>query len=158
LKSKTLSSRKRQGGVAMNDDSVLNTPEPVFSVPVDLDRTYDVVDGEGNLVEKAVEVPANPLPRKRNVTVCLPRVIACKHRLDLSRPPRHRNCDDCWFAFFQNNPHTVETADELHQAGNSRLIEQLQGTKFLKKFRNFMSTVAKLKEQGLVVGQEGAQV
>jgi hypothetical protein len=143
----------------MHDSNVNNTPEPsVYTGPVDPDRSYDVVDGEGNLVEKAVEVPVNPFIRKKQLPCHLPRVIACKHRLDLSRPPRYRNCDSCWFAFFQNNPRTVETADELHQAGNSRLIEQLQGTKFLEKFRNFMSTVAKLKEQGLVVGQEGAQV
>ena len=132
------------------------------------DKQYDVVDSDGVLVEQAVDKPViTMMPkltkrqlgkiRRVHVTINHPRVTGCLHRLDLTKHPRHRNCHNCWWAWFNNNGGTVTTADELWQAGNSKMIEQLNGTKFLKYFIKFMATVAHMKTQGLLPGQEGAE-
>lgn len=142
------------------------------------EQFYDVVDSSGNVVETAeeqkaqieaastvVEVPEGiPLVqeqpkltedeikklRKQYITVQHPRVIGCKHRLDLSRQPRHRNCQTCWFAWFNNHGEVVQQLDEMHTAGGDTLIVQLQGKKFLHRWRQFMATVAQWQKVGEV--------
>ena len=79
-------------------------------------------------------------------TVNLPRVKGCNHRIDLHRLPRYRNCDHCWFAFWQNNGKAAQTADEMWQSETPWMLEQIIGTKAVKKFLAFMSTVANMKE------------
>lgn len=124
------------------------------------DQTYDVVDSEGNLVEAAEQAaeqaPEPVIPkltktmigkaRKAYITVQHPRSIGCHHRLDLKRQPIHRNCEHCWWAWFNNNADVVRTADEIVQSGHPELIVKLQGVKFFKNFCKFMATVAQLKK------------
>jgi len=104
----------------------------------------DSIDHEN----KRVTITPGELKRvnKQFVTVQHPRVIGCQHRLDLSRQPRHRNCETCWFAWFQNHGEVVQQLDEMHVAEGDDLIEQLQGKKFLHRWRQFMSTIASWKE------------
>lgn len=136
---------------------------------------YDIVDSAGNVVETAAEqasqieansavvtlpeVPEIPLEReqpkltegeikklrKQYVTVQLPRVLACQHRLDLSRQPRHRNCETCWFAWFNSHGEIVQQCDEMFQADRGVMLTNLQGTKFVKRFLQSMSTIASWK-------------
>ena len=136
---------------------------------------YDIVDSGGNVVETAAEqaaqleaasavvtlpeeIPLERKPdppssgemkilRKQYVTVKLPRVIACQHRLDLGRQPRMRNCESCIFAFFQNHGEMVQQLDEMHTSGKDSLIIQLQGKKFYRNWRRFMSTIAQFKQE-----------
>jgi hypothetical protein len=127
------------------------------------DQEYEVVDSEDRKAELAAAETGQPSPeppklskseigklRKQYVTNTVPRVIACKHRLDLTRHPRHINCDFCIWAWFQNNSGTVQTADELYKAGNSKMIIELNGIKFYKMFTKFMATVESMKKQELV--------
>ena len=126
--------------------------------------SYDIVDSSGNMVEKAepekgttVPETGSPIPklsksqigkaRRQFITVQNPRVMVCKHRLDLKRQPRHRNCESCWWAWFQNNGEMVKTADEAYQSGHPEIIVMLQGQKFYDNFIRFMATVAKLESQ-----------
>ena len=85
--------------------------------------------------------------RKQYVTVKYSKVIACGHSLDLSRPPRHRNCEFCIVAWFNYHGELIQQLDEMHTAGGDELIIQMQGIKFYKSWRKFMSTVAKFAEE-----------
>jgi hypothetical protein len=66
--------------------------------------------------------------------------------LDLSRQPKHRNCESCWFAWFQNHGEIVQQLDEMHMADGDALIIQLQGEKFYHRWRQFMATVAQWQQ------------
>lgn len=106
--------------------------------------------------ESAAFAPPVPEPtvgelkllRKQYITVQHPRVIACLHRLDMGRQPRHRNCEHCWFAWFQNHGEVVQQLDEMHTSDNDGLIIYLQGSKFYHRWRQFMATVAQWKPVG----------
>lgn len=138
---------------------------------------YDVVDSDGNIVETAAEQlkegdvvvssealvgpEAVPLERERKqptegemkklrkqyVTIQNPKVIACGHGLSLGTQPTHRNCESCWFAFFQNHGELVQQLDEMHTTGQDKVIVDLQGSKFYSQWRKFMSTVANWKQE-----------
>ena len=116
---------------------------------------YDVVDSEGTVVETAAEQQQqqpNPKPidirkaRRQYVTVRLPRVIPCGHKLDLSRKPIHINCPSCVFAWFQNHGEICQQLDEMYNLHGPESIIQLKGIKFYKQWRKFMATVAQWKE------------
>jgi hypothetical protein len=130
-----------------------------------MNEFYDVVDPEGNVVETAEQAKAQvdegqaaltPAPklsegdlkrlRKMYITKNHPRVVACGHVLDLSRQPRHRNCEHCWFAFFNQHGEVVQQLDEMHTLGKDNEIIELQGIKFYHRWRQFMATVAQWKE------------
>lgn len=126
------------------------------------EQFYDVVDSTGEVVETAEQQQAaiplerehvEPTPgelkklRKQYVTIQHPRVVACQHRLDLSRQPRHRNCQSCWFAWLNEHGEIVQQLDEMHTSGNDAIIIQLQGSKFFKRWLQFMATVAQWKQQ-----------
>jgi len=137
------------------------------------EQFYDVVDSTGEVLETAAEqlaaaenvehivVDSIPLERERPplsigeikklrkqyVTVQHPRVIACQHELNLNAQPTHRNCESCWFAWFQNHGEIVQQLDEMHTSGNDAAIIQLQGKKFYRRWRQFMSTIAQWKQQ-----------
>lgn len=85
------------------------------------------------------------LVRKQFTTIQHPRVVGCGHRLDMSRKPRHSNCQYCYFTFFQNHAEVTKQCDEMFKE-DPRLITQLQGVKFTKRFTQFMSTLAQWKE------------
>jgi len=120
------------------------------------EKTYDIVDSDGNLVEKADKVDSEEKQltsgdvknlHKLYTTVRLPVVLACKHRLDLHEQPRHRNCEHCWFAWFNQHGEIVKQLDEMHADGQDAVIVQLQGKKFLHRWKQFMSTIARWKEE-----------
>lgn len=77
--------------------------------------------------------------------------LPCGHKLVAGQPPRHRNCQACWFTFFQVHGELTQAVDEAYNANGTEvgkaLITQLRGVKFLKQFLRFMSTVALYKEQ-----------
>jgi hypothetical protein len=134
---------------------------------------YDVVDSEGNVIEVAAEQKAqieeasavvnSPVPlererkqptegemkklRKQYVTMQNPKVVACGHSLDLSKQPRHRGCESCWFAFFNEHGEMVRQLDEMHTSGNDAIIVALQGSKFLHRWKQFMATIAQWKQK-----------
>lgn len=108
-----------------------------------------VVDSIGDPKKELTEGEIKKL-RKQYITVQHPKVVGCKHRLDLSRQPRHRNCQTCWFAWFNNHGEIVQQLDEMHTASGDAVIVQLQGKKFYHRWRQFMATVAQWKQVGEV--------
>jgi hypothetical protein len=96
-----------------------------------------------------VEVPAAPAQegpqvitrrmlgqlRRRYLTVVLPEVIACGHKLDQGRTPNN-HCDDCWDAYFSSGVDLVLLHDELQISVNKTVAKY--GKNFLKQFRRFM--------------------
>lgn len=76
--------------------------------------------------------------------------LPCGHKLVIGQQPRHRNCDNCWFVFFQTHGELTQAVEEAYQSSGTMvgaaLITQLRGVKFLKHFLRFMSTVASYKE------------
>lgn len=80
--------------------------------------------------------------RKLCVTRHLPKVKGCGHKLDLEFQPTKRNCEFCWFAWFQNHGEICKQLNEMHTAGADNIIIELQGKKFLHRYLQFMSTLA----------------
>jgi hypothetical protein len=83
-------------------------------------------------------------------TIHRQRVAICGHRFDECNQPRHANCEHCWFAFFQNNGEFTKTCDEAFrdETGNGKAaMIAIRGEKFVKRFTQFMSTIARMKAE-----------
>ena len=52
--------------------------------------------------------------RKLHVTVRHRELPRCGHKLVLGTEPRHRNCEVCWFTFFQLHGELVQSLDEAY--------------------------------------------
>lgn len=74
------------------------------------------------------------------------RIPSCGHKFVPGREPRHRNCESCWFTFFQVHGELVRTADEIHKQFGVAGLRQLKGPKFTKNFTRFMSTIAQWRK------------
>ena len=128
---------------------------------------YDIVDSDGNIVETAEAQataranaidkaePEVTVPEKvKNYPTVLPRVKACGHRLHPMFQPRMRNCQHCWYAWFDFHKEIVSQLDHMHSEGHDAVIKQLQGDKFYHRWRQYMSTMARLTiEQEQVTGE-----
>lgn len=73
----------------------------------------------------------------------------CGHRIVVGQEPRHRNCDSCWFTYFQVHGEITKLADEIfqkhgHEEGG-QIVAQIKGRVFLNNYLKFMSTVAQWK-------------
>ena len=105
-----------------------------------------------------IEQPKLPTPaemrklRKQFVTVQYGKIPSCGHSYNPEGYPRHKNCDSCWFVFFQNHGELVQQCDEMFQADGGAMIEQVQGKKFLHRWRQFMATVAQWQKVGEING------
>lgn len=131
--------------VVIND--LVEKNEPLCELNHDVHNESCVPIHEPTMIiaDKQPELSPGEIRRLRGLymTVRLPRVAGCGHRYQAERQPRHRNCPFCWMTFFQNHGELVQTTDELHNTeGGVAMIIQLQGSKFLKQFRRFMSTIA----------------
>lgn len=74
------------------------------------------------------------------------RLPMCGHKLVPGREPRSRNCDPCWFAFFQIHKEVTETCLEVFRTHGLGALIQLRGHKFAQKFTAFMSTIAEWQQ------------
>ena len=92
---------------------------------------------------RPIEVDEHEEKVENHPTV-LPRAKACGHRLHPMFQPRMRNCEACWYAWFDFHKDIVSQLDELHRSGQDDLIVKLQGKKFLHRWRQYMSTIARL--------------
>lgn len=69
-------------------------------------------------------------------------VPQCGHRFTPGEEPRHRNCEACWFAFFQVHGELTQACDEVFTKFGEAGLRSLRGPKFAKNFTKFMSTLA----------------
>jgi hypothetical protein len=74
-------------------------------------------------------------------------VSECGHKFNDKEQPRN-NCIHCWFAFFNLNGEFTKSCDELWRSpGGQSVMVGLRGTKFVKMFCRFMSTIARWKAE-----------
>jgi len=78
-------------------------------------------------------------------TVRLDTVKACGHKFHPTNEPK-TNCDDCWFAYFQVNGQTTQTAEECLAKEGKQTLTKIKGEKFTKRLLWFLCIIAKLKE------------
>jgi len=101
-------------------------------------------DGE----EQEVEITRGEYKEDRRLhfTVRHNRLPSCGHKFDPNGEPRHRNCEMCWFAFFQVHGELTQGLDELFAQHGEKGLLQVRGKKFVKNFLRFMSTLAQWKK------------
>jgi hypothetical protein len=90
-----------------------------------------------------------------HVTVKHQVVQPCGHKFVQGEEPRHRNCQSCWFAFFQVNGEITKRADEVFQEHGVNGLHQLTTPKFVKHFLVFMGALAQWKAMNETKEPEG---
>lgn len=117
-------------------------PEPSADVPASLNE-------DGELPPYSIYARYWPTPNESKDRKPLHyQKLACGHKLRGDGfEPNHRNCERCWFTFFQVNGEFTKSVVEAHQAGGDELIIKLKGKTFLHNFKKFMSTVALIQAQ-----------
>lgn len=79
----------------------------------------------------------------------------CEHKMDVLNEPRHRNCDNCWFNFFNTHPALIDTVNDAWRDQGKAFIIKLRGRQFAKQFGRFMKTVTEMAKEGKVINVEG---
>ena len=82
---------------------------------------------------------------RETFTVKHQRIPQCGHKFVPGHEPRHRNCEQCWFVFFQVHGELTQSVEEVFQKHGKPAIVALRGVKFLDNFLKFMATVAQYK-------------
>lgn len=75
------------------------------------------------------------------------RVQPCNHLLDQINEPTFRNCESCWFVFFNSHAELVEVTDKAFQEQGFRFLDKMRGVTYRKAFTSFMSTIARMKKE-----------
>jgi hypothetical protein len=75
------------------------------------------------------------------------RVQPCGHLLDQINEPTFRNCEACWFCFFNSHGQLVEVTDKAIQEQGFRFLDKMRGRKYRKMFCRFMNTVMRAKRE-----------
>ena len=70
----------------------------------------------------------------------------CGHPIVKDNEPRFRNCEACWFVFFQIHGEFTQACDEVFGKFGEDGLRQLRGPKLTKNFLKFMSTLALWKK------------
>lgn len=79
--------------------------------------------------------------RGKYFTVKHPTLTDCGHRLDMINEPNHRNCENCWFQFFNTHPQLVEVSDQFFRTHGKNAMIGMRGLKFVKMFCRYMATI-----------------
>jgi hypothetical protein len=85
--------------------------------------------------------------RGQYFTVRHQRVKPCGHKIDELNEPRHRNCEACWFCFFNSHAQLIEVTDKALQEQGPAFLDKMRGKKYREYFCKFMSTVARMKRE-----------
>ncbi len=133
--------------------------EPVHcftSEPV-VEMVKEAVETDARTEELAARLNAEPkkqlseaqLRQLRNLyfTVRHHRVQPCGHLLDQINEPTFRNCEACWFCFFNSHGQLVEVTDKAFQEQGRDFLVKMRGERYAKMFTRFMSTVARMKRE-----------
>jgi hypothetical protein len=102
---------------------------------------------QASLTPKEVIPTLSEIKQARRVywTVRNPIVQACGHKLKEMAEPKN-NCEYCWFTFFNTYGELTKSVDEAFREHGKDFVVNLRGTKFVKNFTRFMSTLSQLKE------------
>lgn len=85
--------------------------------------------------------------RGKYFTVKLPRLENCGHKYSPTNEPRMRNCENCWFQFFNTHPQLVETADQFWRTQGKQAMVGMRGEHFTKMFVRYMATVIHMMQE-----------
>lgn len=132
---------------AVEPSQVTSADVVTLPVPIPGDRTkypYYRVDPETGDHIQITRAEYKEYMRK-HVTRRYTRLPLCGHRFAPNDEPRHRNCESCWFTFFQVHGELTQEVEKAYQEHGPALITQARGPKFLKKFLVFMGTLAQWK-------------
>ena len=64
----------------------------------------------------------------------------------ITSDPR-KNCDSCWFTYFNTNGQMTNIADECFREAGRDVLERSRGKRFGKYFLRFMSTIARFQRE-----------
>ena len=64
----------------------------------------------------------------------------------ITSDPR-KNCDSCWFTYFNTNGQMTNIADECFREAGRDVLERSRGKRFVKYFLRFMSTLARFQRE-----------
>jgi hypothetical protein len=64
----------------------------------------------------------------------------------ITSDPR-KNCDSCWFTYFNTNGQMTQIADECFREAGRDVLERSRGKRFVKYFLRFMSTIARFQRE-----------
>ena len=106
-----------------------------------------VVDKDGNSEEVEISRSEFKEDRRLHFNVRHGSVPRCGHKFVPGQEPRNRNCEVCWFTFFQVHGELVQSLDEVYAKHGKAGLLQLRGPKFVKNFLKFMATVAQWKKE-----------
>src|SRR5208337_684524 len=79
----------------------------------------------------------------------------CGHKLDMVNEPRHRNCENCWWNFFNTHPQLVEVANQFFRTQGKKPMIGMRGERFVKMFLRYMSTVIHFMKQEGRINEKG---
>ena len=79
----------------------------------------------------------------------------CGHKLDMINEPRHRNCENCWWNFFNTHPQLVEVADQFFRTQGKKPMIGMRGECFVKMFLRYMATVINFMKQEGRINEQG---
>lgn len=107
------------------------------------------LDEDGELPPYSIYARYWPTPVEKKDRKPLKYVrLVCGHKLKGDGfEPNHRNCERCWFNFFQTHGPLTQAVEEGFQQGGKELIIRLKGKTFFDNWLKFMSTVAFVKSQ-----------
>lgn len=84
----------------------------------------------------------------------------CEHKLSSINVPNEKgentifitsdprkNCDSCWFTYFNTNGQMTNIADECFREAGRDILERSRGKRFVKYFLRFMSTIARFQRE-----------
>lgn len=91
---------------------------------------------------------------RKDFTIKSHKIESCGHKFVQGEEPRHRNCQRCWFTFFQVNGQFTKEVDEEYRKSGKAVLVQLRGTKFVQNFEMFMSTLAKWKQESEAISKD----
>jgi hypothetical protein len=84
----------------------------------------------------------------------------CGHKLDALNEPRHRNCETCWWHWFETHPALVEAVDDAWRTQGKRLVVNLRGTHFATMFARYVVTrtaINKEREEANAVKESNSE-
>lgn len=143
------------------------TPEPVTDLSPE--AKSEIESEAAKSLAKAAQDPIVPKQMTRQVwkqlmrihfTVRRGKAQPCEHKLSSINVPNEKgensifitsdprkNCDSCWFTYFNTNGQMTQIADECFREAGRDVLERSRGKRFVKYFLRFMSTIARFQRE-----------
>lgn len=80
----------------------------------------------------------------------------CGHKLDMINFPK-RNCENCYFQWFNTHPQLVEVADQFYRTHGKGPLIGMRGKKFFVAFTRYMATIIHFMKEEELAKQNAVQ-